>query len=92
MCDCLKLNLGSFCHLMMNDWRLPYHTEDRPDALGYVANPVAEARTLRASGILQPAPRRRHRAKGGARLRGRFAVERQVAAHAGADGAVAPAH
>lgn len=20
MCDCLKLNLGSFCHLMMNDW------------------------------------------------------------------------
>jgi hypothetical protein len=19
MCDCLKLNLGSFCHLMMND-------------------------------------------------------------------------
>ena len=20
MCDCFKLNLGSFCHLMMNDW------------------------------------------------------------------------
>jgi hypothetical protein len=23
MCDCLKLNLGSFCHLMMNDWADP---------------------------------------------------------------------
>ena len=35
------------------------------------------------------APRRRYRATGGGRLRGRCAVERQVAAHAGADGAVA---
>ena len=23
MWDCLKLNLGSFCHLMMNDWADP---------------------------------------------------------------------
>ena len=33
MYDCLKLNLGSFCHLMMNDWADPsppfWHARDR---------------------------------------------------------------
>ena len=29
MCDCLKLNLGSFCHLMMNDWADPHANRER---------------------------------------------------------------
>jgi len=29
VCDCLKLNLGSFCHLMMNDWADPHANREQ---------------------------------------------------------------
>jgi hypothetical protein len=32
MCDRLKLNLGSFCHLMMNDWTDPAGLQNEGDA------------------------------------------------------------
>jgi hypothetical protein len=41
MCDCLKLNLGSFCHLMMNDWADPHaNREHEVIPVGKLMTPV----------------------------------------------------
>jgi len=54
MCDCLKLNLGSFCHLMMNDWADP-HANRTIDGQG-----VLEPIPLSFAGVAQVGDQPQH--------------------------------
>jgi hypothetical protein len=57
MCYCLKLNLGSFCHLMMNDSRTPLSGLWVPLSRAYralwMANELTVAHLLRLGGIFE---------------------------------------